>query len=251
MLKAIQRQFIFGIGMMVKLTINLIPELGLCNGSRGVIREIIYPQGGYDRKQSPVIMVEFADYKGPRYSESLPKTWIPIVAVQRQCECKRCFRIGFPLQVTKADTVHSLQGATCGENHAIRRLLIKWSKADEARWPNILYVAISRAKEIRDIAFDFSMTTDAMRSIGTSSSWMEQDREVQRIHAKAMQRRAHMAQHYQGTNTHFASQVKQLCAIASHKALQNTNTSIQIEVQSCVAQWLESITDWESQMDTS
>jgi hypothetical protein len=145
--------------MMVKLTLNLIPELGLCNGSRGVIREIIYPEGGYQRKESPIIMVEFADYKGPRFSNDLPRTWVPVVAVQRRCEDSCCYRIGFPLQITKADTVHSLQGATCGEGQAIRRLLIKWTKADENRWPNILYVAVSRAKEVGDIAFDLHHET--------------------------------------------------------------------------------------------
>jgi hypothetical protein len=36
----------------------------------------------------------------------------------------------------------------------------------------------SRAKKAEDIAFDFSMTTDALRKIGTSPSWIRQDTEV-------------------------------------------------------------------------
>ena len=36
----------------------------------------------------------------------------------------------------------------------------------------------SRAKKAEDIAFDFSMTTDALPKIGTSPSWIRQDTEV-------------------------------------------------------------------------
>ena len=142
MLKAISRKLFLAIGMMVKLTVNITPELGISNGSRGIIREIIYPEGGYDSDATPVVIVEFAEYKGPRCSPNLPATWVPIVALKRICDSKHCCRIGLPLQVCKADTTSSLQGATCGEGEPIRRLLIKWSKNDEQRWTNILYVAV-------------------------------------------------------------------------------------------------------------
>ena len=33
----------YAVGMDVKLTTNICPELMLCNGSRGVIVDIIYP----------------------------------------------------------------------------------------------------------------------------------------------------------------------------------------------------------------
>jgi hypothetical protein len=113
-------------------------------------------------------------------------------------------------------------------------------------------VAISRAQEIGDIAFDFSMTTDDLRSIGSSTSWREQHEEVERILLKATEHRAKMAQDGVGTDTHFASQLKQLCEIALQKATQHTNLNIRTEVQSCVVQWLESIRKWEeTRMDTS
>jgi hypothetical protein len=54
-----------------------------------------------------------------------------------------------------------------------------------------------------------------------------------------------------GTKAHFASQLQQLCQIALQKASTHGNASIKNEVQSCVAQWLESIQQWESRMDTS
>ena len=46
--KSIPLDTMYAVGMDIKLTTNICPELMLCNGSRGVIVDIIYPgDSGY------------------------------------------------------------------------------------------------------------------------------------------------------------------------------------------------------------
>ena len=50
--------------MIVKLKVNFIPEWKLCNGSRGIVRDMIFPTNAdyvrdLDKKQLPILMVEF------------------------------------------------------------------------------------------------------------------------------------------------------------------------------------------------
>ena len=71
---AIPRDAVYAVGMDVKLTVNVCPGMGLCNGSRGIVADIIYPgEAGYVRPPGvksqdatvfPIIIVDFADYIG-------------------------------------------------------------------------------------------------------------------------------------------------------------------------------------------
>ena len=47
---------------MVKLTDNLCPEFGLANGSRGVVRDIIYPGGVGYTSTVDLLKVRFFDH---------------------------------------------------------------------------------------------------------------------------------------------------------------------------------------------
>jgi hypothetical protein len=144
--------------MDIKLTTNICPELMLCNGSRGVIVDIIYPgDSGYvppprqveadgeDSQQQPVfpiVIVDFPDYCGPRLltdevEAAAHPTLVPIVARALPCDSKCCTRFGLPLVCGKADTVHSAQGITIGRGHALERCLLVWNAKMESRWPGI------------------------------------------------------------------------------------------------------------------
>ena len=57
--KAIPLRTALSIGMFVKLTLNIDTDCGLCNGSRGIVRDILYEGGGYDPSSLPVVIVEF------------------------------------------------------------------------------------------------------------------------------------------------------------------------------------------------
>jgi hypothetical protein len=71
MMKSIPCHGYYALGQMVKLTLNIVPELGLFNGARGTVRDIVYPDGGgyvpacSANSVVPHIIVEFAGYTGP------------------------------------------------------------------------------------------------------------------------------------------------------------------------------------------
>ena len=87
----------YAVGGMVKLTDNLCPEFGLANGSRGVVRDIIYPGGvGYVPPSSdtdpvfPMLIVEFPKYRGgPLLEDTTSATahphLVPIVPTIVRC----------------------------------------------------------------------------------------------------------------------------------------------------------------------
>ena len=229
--------------MMVKLTSNILPEENLNSGARG----IVMVEGGYHSHTHPIVMVDFKEYTGPPLCGTLPRTWVPIVAKKVNCECGLyCSRIGTPLQVCKADTVHSFQGATVGAKEPIERLVLLWDSRAESNWPGILYVGGSRAQEEEDIALKFNITSNAINKIGTSASWKKQDAEVNDIYVKAMARRREMERQGRGTEQHYVTQIKALCASvlervnAGHVLPQHV-----VEVTQCANQWTASVERWE------
>ena len=188
--KKIPSTFYGSIGLMVKLVTNLVPELGLYNNARGWVRDFFYLDGdlGYDPTQQsrmPVVMVEFPSYTGPPVSEGLARvgrlTWVPITVEELRCDCSACSRRGIPLVCAKADSVHSLQGYTIGDNKPIKRIVIYWSQKAEALWAGAFYVAASRAMGAHNVALAFNITSEDLAKIGTSNRWKRQDEETRRL----------------------------------------------------------------------
>lgn len=183
------------IDMMVKLTVNILPELGLYNNARGMVKDfyfvdaegMIVPYDPENKRQSPVVIVDFPGYTGPPISDAMAAagkaTWVPIVATERRCDSQQhcCYRIGIPLVVAKADTIHSLQGSTIGDNKPIKRIVIHWSRQAESRWPNIFYVAATRAMGSHNLALSFSMTQDDLDNIGKGDRWRMQNDDANRL----------------------------------------------------------------------
>jgi hypothetical protein len=178
------------IGQMVKLTMNLIPELKLFNGSRGTVRDIIYPNGnGYQSEETPIIVIEFPDYIGPPVNEKMVGTrrkWVPIASTRLSCDCKKCSREGVPVVCGKADTMHKLQGTTIGRGQSIKKLVITgWKIEDEAKWPGILYVALSRVKKVTDLVLDVMINKTALASLDANEGWQRQHKAYLAMQEKA------------------------------------------------------------------
>jgi len=191
------------IGMMIKLVANLIPELGLFNNARGFVRDWFYIDGtlGYDpenQSRIPIVMVEFPGFTGPALTEGLAcagkSTWVPIAPMQQRCDCGACYRHGLPLVCAKADSIHSLQGVTVGDNKPIKRLIIHWTQQAESLWAGIFYVAASRAMESHNIALAFNITQSDLTKIGTGEKWLKQDTETNRLVTRASDFRVQMAE---------------------------------------------------------
>ena len=185
--KAIPLRTALSVGMFVKLTVNIKPESGLCNGSRGMVRDIVYENGGYDPSALPIVLVEFPEYDGPQLLDSDGTRLVPICAQQRVCDCGRCFRHGLPLVSGKADTGHSAQGITCGEGEQISSVVLYWDRKAEDLWPGIFYVLASRAKELAAIALARPFSTKDAQKVGVSKRAEAARNEMQRLQRLADQ----------------------------------------------------------------
>ena len=78
-----------------------------------------------------------------------------------------------PLVVSKASTIHGLQGVTVGPGRSIERLRILWEKEHERLSAGLFYVAVSRAKEVESLAFDeeASLDDESLGVVSTSEDW--------------------------------------------------------------------------------
>ena len=189
MAKSIPPTSHLAVGMMCKLTVNTCPEMSLYNTARGIVRDVLYAAGpGYQPGVMPaVVLVDFPNYVGPPFVDGAGREkWVPIVPVTRRCDCGACQRTGIPLVVAKADSIHSLQGLTAGESHAIKQILAAWRVQGEQRWPGILYVVASRVETASGLALlDGMAASDLQLDRDASATWQAQNRELERQHQAA------------------------------------------------------------------
>lgn len=252
------RTSFFFVRMIVSLSVNLVPELGLANNSRGRIVEILYPPGGYDPSNSsvfPVIVVDFLGYTGPPWDPQHP-TWVPITSVERRCDRGCCSRMGFPLWPAKAGSVHSFQGLTIGDGKQYDRLVFLWDKGAEGRWPGAFYVGASRAMAPHNLALRYTMAKDDLDAIVNGVAWKVQRIKVAQLLDKAREFRTELAMrreqpwhmdgigaHHWGSKYDFAKRL--LGFITTHRlAISQSQFLAQPardEALRCLNQWEESI----------
>lgn len=64
----------------VMLTVTLWPEVGLCNGATGKVIDIIYAENDFPRSLPLSEIVQFDNYKGPSFVDTLPNI-VPICPI--------------------------------------------------------------------------------------------------------------------------------------------------------------------------
>lgn len=245
MAKSIPLIAYYSVGMMVKLTLNVCPEVGLYNNARGVVRDIVYENGGYDATAFPIVIVEFPEYSGLPFAEGVNPRWVPIAAVERRCDCHGCGRFGLPLVCAKADSIHSLQGLTVGPTKTINRLVLHWKYQAEGMFPGIFYVGCSRATCAESLTLAEAVPTDDYARIGTCGRWQEQHDVVAEISLAATVQRAEMQSrqgkggHQWGSPGDFLRRLSWLIETArvAHGG------DIHDDINSCLDQWQQSIDD--------
>ena len=136
------------------LTFNVEQKAGLCNGTRGIVYDIMF------RPTSPVpiVLVQITQkYIGPSFIEGIPAI-VPIVPklhswLRAECSNLRTTRLGLPLRLAFAMTIHKVQGLTCD------KLVFHPENVSTA---SLAYVALSRVKTRGTIALTAKLTTEQL-----------------------------------------------------------------------------------------
>jgi hypothetical protein len=240
----------FFVGMLVALTVNIIPELGLSNNSRGVVVCIVYDDAGYDpadKSRMPVVIVDFPAYTGPAWDSAHP-TFVPVVPLEKRCDAMCCRRFGLPLVCAKVSSIHSLQGLSVGPSKPQKRIVVYWTSKAEAKWASIFYVAVSRAMGQGDIALASSPTLDDLQKIGTSVAWRFQAAEVSRHNSGAMALRQHLQRqhtlhgHLWGSEYDFCYRLNWFIDRIGRRLLSSDCPQpTKDEAGACLRQWAQSI----------
>ncbi|KNC79941.1 hypothetical protein SARC_07683, partial [Sphaeroforma arctica JP610] len=250
------------VGMIVKLTVNFVPEVCLAKQSRGVIRDIIY-SNGYDRDEIPVGVIEMIDYKGEPFITSQDSDDAPdhalnkkskyeiLGATELRCDCKRCCGIGIPICVAKSDSVHSLQGMTIGQTKAIKRMVMKWSTKAESLWPNILYVGGSRVQKENEILLAHPIAESDLKKVATTPTWKLQDATLKNIVTKADKQLDERRIHHNkmnpdlpewGSKEHFVLTLARFVQRARERlqpngAIAHIEDKAKLEIEACLDEW--------------
>ena len=82
-IRGLEKSLYVAVGAQVNLTSNIWQGVGLTNGCRGAVRDIVYENGQAITDMPNFIVVEFYNYIGPPFfvDSDRQRKWIPISSV--------------------------------------------------------------------------------------------------------------------------------------------------------------------------
>ena len=128
------------------LTVNLWPQVGLCNGTTGIVVDIIYAANHQPPDLPIAVIVKFDNYTGPSIS-AIPSCvpTPPITASVNACNSVH-ERQQIPLRLAWAITIHKSQGLT------LEKALIDIGKKETTL--GLSYVALSRVRNLSSLVIE-------------------------------------------------------------------------------------------------
>ena len=157
------------------------------------------------------------------------------------CKKFKSSRKGFPLQIAKADTVHSSQGITAGEGEDIERIIMHgWDLKWENRWPGCFYVGTSRVKQLCRLYFSTSLDKKALKGIGSSKMFKILHAEEIRIKEAALNKRKKDLRLNHGTKENFVKLLREFLNIADDK-WKNKTDDISKRIIAVTKLWREAL----------
>ena len=171
----------------VVLEMNLASEIGLANGSTGIIKEIVYEESQKAPELPKFCWVEMDDYSGPTFFKDNDnrRQWVPIYpktandSVYVKGEFKNISRTMLPIRLAWAWTIWKAQGQTYKG-----KIIIKLGSTE--RTHGLTYVAFSRSQRLSDIAITGGVYIDRLtKAISKKPSLQARLREDDRLRGLA------------------------------------------------------------------
>ena len=172
-------------GARVMLTMNLWSSVGLCNGSTGIIEDIVYAENHQPPLLPIAVVVKFDNYTGPSIL-NIPNC-VPIPPVTATSYLNNTFheRQQIPLTLAWALTIHKSQGMT------LDKTWIDIGKKETCL--GISYVALSRVRNISSVIIE-PVTFDRLSSIKKSKNLKYRMAEEKRLQDLANKTKLHFSQ---------------------------------------------------------
>ena len=182
--KSVSAQEMFGLqpailickGAKLMLTMNLWAPVGLCNGSSGIIVNIIYAKNHAPPDLPIAVLVKFDQYCGPNFCGIPFCVPIPPITASVNISNKLLERQQLPLTLAWALTIHKSQGMT------LEKAWVDIGKKEGTL--GITYVALSRACNLTSLVIE-PMTYDRLSSINKMKSLQYHLQEEQQLRALA------------------------------------------------------------------
>ena len=172
--KGLEARLLLAKGCRVMLKANLWTECGLVNGSMGTIQDIIYEEQGPPSLPTAVF-ISFDQYEGPTIATTEGVNVVLIVPIKCTWESKsgtQCSRLQVPICLAWAITVHKSQGLTLPKT--------KIDLRDKEFAAGLSFVAISRARSLNDICFNY-FSFERLQRIKTCRRLQERKVEEERL----------------------------------------------------------------------
>ena len=144
----------------VMLISNLWSEQGLTNGANGYVRYIVYDQNLSPPNLPNFVLVYFPLYTGPSFfTDTTGEKLVPISPITRSWFDYKVHheRTMIPLIPSYAITIHKSQGQT------LDKIILNLGNMEYAS--GLTYTALSRAKELENIAFEPFPTLERITNI--------------------------------------------------------------------------------------
>lgn len=181
-------------GSHVMILANLWQPAGICNGGKGIVRDVVFEKGSTQESLPKFVVVEIPAYTGrafPKWSGDLEKAkWVPIPVYISTMQTttgqqSRSARHQIPIALTRALTHHKAQGMSLDK---IYIKLYNTSRRGVTRLHNkfgILYTALSRGTKPKDDILIEYFKPEVLDAIASSEAMKAMRHEFTELEEKA------------------------------------------------------------------
>jgi hypothetical protein len=144
-------------------------ELGLVNGSQGIVKDYIYAHGDAAPKLPIAIIVELPSYTGPPFFTGEEKCqWVPLRPKEVSWSLKKSSKSvkGFPMTASFALTAHKAQGQT---NKAFAAAHV----GDKESVDNGTYIMCSRSTRLAQLCIAGGASFERLNSSGLATKGLK------------------------------------------------------------------------------